>query len=284
MRSCACVTAARLSVRAVLCSSSFLLVPPLPSTDSAADRSALFAGFTGTFGESDFSAPCIIGYDLRSSRCGPSACQGLRRRGARPALAVAHRSALPSAILRASALRTMFAPLNGWPARIPVNASRTASRQFPAHDSGCGSLDLHCNGLAPLTSCSCRSPGAPKSHASLAFAPDAAAFPWETAPRYLLRDGDKSYGPAFRDRVKAMGHAVPCRKVRDSSALVIDHRLGAPPSTSPRSSTGPSPLTSWSRADEVRARRQSQDRKGAGNYNSAIGVAAVGRADRVIDR
>src|SRR6202035_993517 len=27
------------------------------------------------------------------------------------------------------------------------------------------------------------------------------AFPWETAPRYLLRDRDTSYGPAFRDRV-----------------------------------------------------------------------------------
>ena len=31
------------------------------------------------------------------------------------------------------------------------------------------------------------------------------AFPWDTAPRYLLRDRDTSYGPAFRDRVKAMG-------------------------------------------------------------------------------
>jgi putative transposase len=31
------------------------------------------------------------------------------------------------------------------------------------------------------------------------------AFPWDTAPRYLLRDRDKSYGSAFRDRVRAMG-------------------------------------------------------------------------------
>jgi putative transposase len=31
------------------------------------------------------------------------------------------------------------------------------------------------------------------------------AFPWETAPRYLLRDRDASYGQDFRDRVKAMG-------------------------------------------------------------------------------
>src|SRR5450830_1297109 len=28
------------------------------------------------------------------------------------------------------------------------------------------------------------------------------AFPWDTAPRYLLRDRDASYGPAFRDRVQ----------------------------------------------------------------------------------
>jgi putative transposase len=31
------------------------------------------------------------------------------------------------------------------------------------------------------------------------------AFPWDTAPRYLLRDRDKSYGPTFRYRVRAMG-------------------------------------------------------------------------------
>jgi putative transposase len=31
------------------------------------------------------------------------------------------------------------------------------------------------------------------------------AFPWDTAPPYLLRDRDKSYGLAFRHRVRAMG-------------------------------------------------------------------------------
>jgi putative transposase len=31
------------------------------------------------------------------------------------------------------------------------------------------------------------------------------AFPWDTAPRYLLRDRDASYGPVFRTRVKGMG-------------------------------------------------------------------------------
>jgi transposase InsO family protein len=31
------------------------------------------------------------------------------------------------------------------------------------------------------------------------------AFPWDTAPRYLLRDRDASYGAHFRNRVEAMG-------------------------------------------------------------------------------
>ena len=31
------------------------------------------------------------------------------------------------------------------------------------------------------------------------------AFPWETAPRYLLRDRDAFWGMDFVDQVKAMG-------------------------------------------------------------------------------
>ena len=31
------------------------------------------------------------------------------------------------------------------------------------------------------------------------------AFPWDSAPRYLLRDRDASYGSVFRDRVRVMG-------------------------------------------------------------------------------
>jgi hypothetical protein len=30
------------------------------------------------------------------------------------------------------------------------------------------------------------------------------ALPWDTAPRYLLRDRETSYGFGFRDRVRAM--------------------------------------------------------------------------------
>ncbi len=31
------------------------------------------------------------------------------------------------------------------------------------------------------------------------------AFPWDTAPRFLLRDRDSSYGPVFSAHVEAMG-------------------------------------------------------------------------------
>jgi transposase InsO family protein len=31
------------------------------------------------------------------------------------------------------------------------------------------------------------------------------AFPWEAAPRFLIRDRDRVYGPAFEDRVESMG-------------------------------------------------------------------------------
>ena len=31
------------------------------------------------------------------------------------------------------------------------------------------------------------------------------ALPWDTTPRFLLRDRDSAYGQTFRDRVQAMG-------------------------------------------------------------------------------
>ncbi len=30
-------------------------------------------------------------------------------------------------------------------------------------------------------------------------------FPWDTAPRYIIRDRDGAYGQEFRERLKAMG-------------------------------------------------------------------------------
>jgi hypothetical protein len=71
MRSSACDTLTRLCARHVLCWPAFPLVPALGSTGSAADRSALFVGFTATMAESDFPRPCIIGSGSSPSRCGP---------------------------------------------------------------------------------------------------------------------------------------------------------------------------------------------------------------------
>jgi transposase InsO family protein len=31
------------------------------------------------------------------------------------------------------------------------------------------------------------------------------AFPWDSAPKYLIRDNDKAFGVAFKTRVRAMG-------------------------------------------------------------------------------
>src|SRR2546421_8110 len=65
-------TPVRLCARDVLCWSAFPLVTALGSTCSAADCSALFAGFTATMAMSDFPRSCIIGYGSSPSRCGPS--------------------------------------------------------------------------------------------------------------------------------------------------------------------------------------------------------------------
>src|SRR5262247_3678809 len=74
-RSSACVTRTQPCVRCVLCSPTFLLVPALGSTGSAASAtdvaSALFVGFAATMAECDFSRSCIIGYGSSPSRHGP---------------------------------------------------------------------------------------------------------------------------------------------------------------------------------------------------------------------
>jgi len=31
------------------------------------------------------------------------------------------------------------------------------------------------------------------------------AFPWDSAPKYLVRDNDRAFGAAFKARVRAMG-------------------------------------------------------------------------------
>ena len=41
------------------------------------------------------------------------------------------------------------------------------------------------------------------------------AFPWTSAPAYLVRDNDRAYGPVFKSRVRAMG-------IRDRPDLLLD--------------------------------------------------------------
>ena len=45
------------------------------------------------------------------------------------------------------------------------------------------------------------------------------AFPWDTAPRYLLRDRDASYGSEFGNRVEAMGMSSPHRDRRGRTPM-----------------------------------------------------------------
>jgi len=56
-------------------------------------------------------------------------------------------------------------------------------------------------------SCVASVPAAPGSSRSIAWLSQQVieAFPWETAPRFLLRDRDASYGSVFSKRVAAMG-------------------------------------------------------------------------------
>ena len=121
-RSSACDTLSRSCARRVLCWFAFPSVPVLGSTGSAADCSALFAGFTATTTESDFSGSCIIGYGSSPFRCGPAVsirgpnprppgsrtrsfhtCQGLRPRRVGRTLAMTRPSMLPSVKMTTSA-------------------------------------------------------------------------------------------------------------------------------------------------------------------------------------
>jgi hypothetical protein len=53
------------------------------------------------------------------------------------------------------------------------------------------------------------------------------AFPWDTAPRYLLRDRDTSYGQGFRDRVGVMGIEELITAPR-SHVIIIDELASRP--------------------------------------------------------
>ena len=188
MRACACDTASRRragsarlrhDVRSVLCWPAFLLVPPLPSTDSATADAALFTGFAGTIGRSDFSPSCIIGFGSRL----PNAAHRAMPEGERGDLPVPEQKMCAHARVsddagstRCSRWRTwsyclLLSRKHGHPEgvfrrsmaglHVPLSTLHAQPRGRPRMTRGrCGSLLLHRNGLAP--SISCQSPGAPK--------------------------------------------------------------------------------------------------------------------------
>jgi transposase InsO family protein len=47
--------------------------------------------------------------------------------------------------------------------------------------------------------------GDPQSDAEWLARQITEAFPWDTAPKYLIRDNDRAFGVAFKARVRAMG-------------------------------------------------------------------------------
>src|SRR6266849_6975373 len=153
MRSSPCDTVARFCARPVLCWLAFPSAPALGSTVSAADRSALFTGFTATTAGSDFSRSCIIGYGSSPSRCGPWGQRAHRSnvrpprfrrvpfvrdvffdhgRASVPRIAGPHM--LPSTLLTGSASAVLWlSRLNGTPHTIAVYASHPPSPATTQH-------------------------------------------------------------------------------------------------------------------------------------------------------
>ena len=76
------------------------------------------------------------------------------------------------------------------------------------------------------------------------------AFPWDTAPRYLLRDRDASYGSAFRSRVEAMGITevitaatlTLAERLRGARDRFDPSRMSRPPHDLQRASFAPRPV------------------------------------------
>src|SRR6516164_6443756 len=152
------------------------------SAPSAAGCPALFAGFAGIISESDFFAPFIIGYGLRPSRCGPGTAsqdgdedipvpaqevcvhaEGLTttRGGEGPcdigpapvAFCLPRRHRHPGLHCLRRSIPRLYVPLSTLRVLPHSSVPRMTRGQR-------GSVLLHCDGLAPSTSC--RSPGAPR--------------------------------------------------------------------------------------------------------------------------
>jgi hypothetical protein len=65
------------------------------------------------------------------------------------------------------------------------------------------------------------------------------AFPWKTAPTYLVRDNDGAYGPVFRRRVQRWGS--PHGAIVSAVNIFLATRSGSPPSIVEEGSQNPRP-------------------------------------------
>lgn len=155
--------------------SAFPLADPLPSATSAASGPALFGGFVGTMGPSDFPSPCIIGLRpsafpmrpmtplakgndgiSRFSRmelvCMPGV---LRARGVGLALAIVHVAVLPSE--RDNAVGTpdcSISRLNTLPTHPLPTLRRTLARAADAQLGAIlGRYSFRCTELSSATPC-----------------------------------------------------------------------------------------------------------------------------------
>src|SRR3981189_3639177 len=200
MRSNPCDTVARFCARPVLCWLALPSAPALGSTGSAADRSALFTGFTATTAGSDFSRSCIIGYGSSPFPCGP-----LGRRVPRPKVGpprfprlpfvrdvffdhgrasvprIAGPHMLPSTLLTGSASAVLWlSRLNGTPHTISVAASHPPSPATTQHSLPGARYGLH--GPVSHRQDHASFPGAQAIHTFFAAAMDCFASPAMTGP------------------------------------------------------------------------------------------------------
>jgi 4-alpha-glucanotransferase len=49
------------------------------------------------------------------------------------------------------------------------------------------------------------------------------AFPWDSAPKYLIRDNDRAFGVAFKARVRAMGEIRTFRRFAAEAGPALQH-------------------------------------------------------------
>ena len=168
----------RLGVRCMPSCPALPSAPALRSTNSAADYSTLFTGFTATMAKSDFSASCIIGFGSSPSRYGPAHLRAANAETSRfpckkhPYMPGSQTTQSRSYARVDACDRIAFRRSDGVGAPIDAFAAQWLAYTSPCRrfasglatgtrtaQGRCGSLLLHRSGLSPPTPC--RSPGAP---------------------------------------------------------------------------------------------------------------------------